>query len=125
MRFSKAVPQSSLGVLGQVVTSMIAFGIVWAVIGTPRDDPFRIPQGIITGAIAATVNVAFAYRRLPRPDRLAPFPAMGLGLFNVALLIWLAANRDPAVHRSSAAYLLFVPLMAAPLYLFFSGILQL
>lgn len=124
MKLSKAIPQSSLGVLGQVVTSMIAFGVVWAVIGTPRDDPFRIPQGVITGAIAATINIAIAYWRLPRPDRLAPLPAMGLGMFNGALMLWLAANRDPSVRHSVFAYLLFVPLMAAPLYLFVSGMLQ-
>jgi hypothetical protein len=124
MKLSKAVPQNSLGVQGQVATSMIAFGVVWALIGTRRDDPFRIPQRVITGAIAATLNVAITYWRLPRPDRLGPLSAIGLGMFNGALVLWLTANRDPSVHHGVVAYLLFVPLMAAPLYLFVSGILQ-
>ena len=127
MGLSSPRKQTVEGVLWYIAFAMVVFVVSSAMLRQARGAPVDVAQSILTGVTFGVVTVAMNYRRLTPDNRLPPIHAIGLGLFNLALIVAafvLWAHEDPATVRWRtwvAGAVLSVPAV----YLIAAGTLQL
>ena len=126
MRLPAPRPQSLLGVIGYVALATAVFGLGPALVDPSRRGAAYIVEGLSKGAAFGSVIVAFDFFRLPDAQRLAPVHAIGLGLFNLALLASAVATRGAPIPSRWILWACGGALLASPaLYLISAGGLQL
>jgi len=71
---------------GFIAFAMVFFVVVSAILRHARDAPADVALSMFTGVWFAITTVATNYYRLAPNDRLPPVHAIGLGLFDLALV---------------------------------------
>lgn len=123
MQLSAVRPQTSMRTLGYVAFATFVFGVGTSIIDPHPNDPYWVPQWLLTGLWFATLNVATTYRRLPSDQRLAPFLAAGLGIVNFAFAAWMVRHARQPPSPFGAIEWLLLSIMALPAaYLLVAGL---
>lgn len=91
--------QTVQGVLGYVAFATVAFVVSSAMVRQARGAPVDVAQSLLTGVTFGVLMVATNYARLTPENRLPPVHAIGLGLFNIALI---AAASAPGAREGPA-----------------------